>query len=213
MRLNAYETGFRLTPGMRVGLLGGSFDPPHAGHLRITLEALRRFRLDRVIWLVSPGNPLKARGPAPLDDRMLAARALVDHPRIILSDFERLAGTRYTADTLAELRRSFPAVNFVWLMGADNLAQIHRWDHWRTIMDSMPVGVLARPGLRMAARASVAAGVYRKARLPGTAAGLLARSPAPAWCLVNLPMVNLSSTELRAAGHSAGTDVAKARKK
>ncbi|MGR3375198.1 nicotinate-nucleotide adenylyltransferase [Salipiger abyssi] len=197
MLWNAHETGFRLVAGQTVGLLGGSFDPPHAGHVHITLEALRRFRLDRVIWLVSPGNPLKPRGPAPLPERMAAARGIMRHPRVIVSDFERLAGTRHTARTLKSLRQGFPGVRFVWLMGADNLAQLHRWDDWHQIMGQMPVGVLARPGSRMAARGSVAADVYRHARLPARAAPLLARSAPPAWCFVNVPMVDLSSTELR----------------
>ncbi|MCR8547845.1 nicotinate-nucleotide adenylyltransferase [Salipiger sp. P9] len=199
MLWNAHEAGLRLVPGQTVGLLGGSFDPPHAGHVHITLEALRRFRLDRVVWLVSPGNPLKAHGPAPLDERMAAARAIMRHPRVIVSDFERLAGTRHTARTLAVLQRAYPGVRFVWLMGADNLAQLHRWEDWRQIMDRMPVGVLARSGSRMAARGSVAAEIYRHARLSARLAPLLARSRPPAWCFLNVPMVDLSSTELRRA--------------
>lgn len=197
MSSNVYRTGFTLVPGQRVGLLGGSFDPPHAGHVHITLEALRRFRLDRVVWLVSPGNPLKAHGPAPLDERLAAARAIMQHPRVIVSDFESLAGTRYTASTLQALRAAFRGTRFVWLMGADNLAQFHLWDDWRGIMQSTPVGVLARPGSRLAARGSVAATVYADARLPANAAPLLAMQPAPAWCFVNVPMTDLSSTELR----------------
>ncbi|EIE50250.1 nicotinic acid mononucleotide adenylyltransferase [Citreicella sp. 357] len=178
-------------------MLGGSFDPPHAGHVHITLEALRRFRLDRIVWLVSPGNPLKPRGPAPLADRMAAARAIMRHPRVMVSDFESLAGTRYTASTLRALHAAYRGTRFVWLMGADNLAQFHRWDDWHGIMQSTPVGVLARPGSRLAARGSVAAAVYAGARLPAQAAPLLAMRPAPAWCFVNVPMVDLSSTELR----------------
>lgn len=199
MLWNAHENGFWLARGQRVGLLGGSFDPPHAGHVHITLEALRRFRLDRVIWLVSPGNPLKRRGPAPIDERIAAARRIMDHPRVIVSDFESRAGTRHTARTLSSLRRAFPAVRFVWLMGADNLAQLNRWEDWQDIMETVPVGVLARPGSRLAARGSVAAEVYRHARLPARAAPLLAAAPAPAWCFLNVPMVDLSSTELRSA--------------
>ena len=196
MLWDAHEAGFRLETGQKVGLLGGSFDPPHEGHVHITIEALRRFRLDRVIWLVSPGNPLKAHGPAPLAERMAAARDLMRHPRVIISDFERLAGTRYTARTLEALQRGFPGVRFTWLMGADNLAQLHRWDNWREIMERVPVGVLARPGRRMAARGSVAADVYARAQLPARAAGRLAVTRPPAWCFVNVPMIDLSSTEL-----------------
>lgn len=199
MLWDAHAAGFRLARGQKVGLLGGSFDPPHQGHVHITLEALRRFRLDRVIWLVSPGNPLKTHGPAPLEDRMAACRAIMRHPRVVISDFERLAGTRHTARTLELLQQAFPGVRFTWLMGADNLAQLHRWEDWRQIMERMPVGVLARPGSRMAAQGSMAADVYAHARLPEREASRLALTPPPAWCFVNVPMVDLSSTELRRA--------------
>ena len=188
-------------PGRAIGLLGGSFDPPHAGHLHISREALKRFSLDGVWWLVSPGNPLKPRGPAPLERRMASARAMVDHPRIRVSDFEARAGTRYTADTLAALQAACPKARFVWLMGADNLAQLHLWEDWQEIMERVPVGVLARPGDRIPARLSRAARIYRQARLPGKKSHLLARAAAPAWCFINLPMSPMSSTMLRAGGH------------
>ncbi|WP_372893334.1 nicotinate-nucleotide adenylyltransferase [Rhodosalinus sp.] len=186
--------------GLRVGLLGGSFDPPHVGHAHISREALKRFGLDRVWWLVSPANPLKRAGPAPLAERMAAARALVDHPRIAVTDFEARVGTRYTAETLAALQERCPGVRFTWLMGADNLAQFHRWERWREIMARVPVGVLARPGLRIPAQTSVAARAFRAARLPAADSRLLGRADPPAWCFVNVPMVNLSSTEIRARG-------------
>jgi len=190
-----------LEPGMTVGLLGGSFDPPHAGHVHITLEALKRFNLDRVWWLVSPGNPLKERGPAAIARRMQAAEQLMQHPRVTISDFEARAGTRYTAETILKLKASYPGVRFVWLMGADNLAQFHRWKDWRLIMDTVPVGVLARPGDRIAARTAKAADVYRAYQIKGRASQTLARTPAPAWCFSNVPMTNLSSTQIRAAGN------------
>ncbi|KUF12799.1 nicotinate-nucleotide adenylyltransferase [Pseudoponticoccus marisrubri] len=189
-----------LRAGQRVGLLGGSFDPPHAGHLHLSREALKRFDLDRVVWLVSPGNPLKPNPPAALARRMDAARALVSHPRILISDFEAQAGTRFTAETLAALQARHRGVRFVWLMGADNLAQLHRWDRWHEIMHRVPMGVMARPGLRIAARASVASRVYAGARLPAAQSGRLALCAPPAWCFVNIPMIDLSSTELRARG-------------
>ncbi len=195
--------GRALPRGARIGLLGGSFDPPHAGHLHLSREALKRFDLDRVVWLVSPGNPLKPNPPAPLADRMAAARAMTDHPRITVSDFEARAGTRYTAETLARLRYLFPRVQFTWMMGADNLAQFHRWDNWQGILRSVPVGVLARPGLRTAARSSPAARIYRAAQMPAQASHRLAGARAPAWCFVNMPMTDLSSTAIRAAGHWA----------
>jgi nicotinate-nucleotide adenylyltransferase len=187
-------------PGQTIGLFGGSFDPPHAGHLHVSREALKRFGLDRVWWLVSPGNPLKANGPAPLDRRMAAARALVDHPRIVVTDIETRLGTRYTAETIERLIALYPGVRFVWLMGADNLAQFHRWQRWEWILNTVPVGVLARPGQRISARTAKAALIYRAAKLPATRAALLARSDAPAWCFLNVPMVDVSSSAIRARG-------------
>jgi nicotinate-nucleotide adenylyltransferase len=190
-------------PGQVIGLLGGSFDPPHAGHVHISREALRRFGLDRVWWLVSPGNPLKRHGPAPLPVRMAAARALLDHPRIDVTDFEARLGTRYTAETLAALRTLCPGRRFVWLMGADNLAQFHRWQDWRRIMATVPVGVLARPGQRISARLSVAAGAQAAARRAAAQSQALGRAAPPAWCFVNVPMMDISSSALRARGITA----------
>lgn len=187
-------------PGQAVGLLGGSFDPAHPGHAHITREALKRFGLDRVWWLVSPGNPLKTRGPAPLADRMARARDIMQDPRVTITDIEADLGTRATADTIAALLALYPGVRFVWLMGADNLAQLHLWQDWRFIMDSVPVGVLARPGDRISARMSPAARIYRRYRISGAASHLLGHAPAPAWCFVNVPMVDLSSTAIRARG-------------
>ena len=187
-------------PGQVIGLLGGSFDPPHPGHVHITREALKRFGLDRVWWLVSPGNPLKAHGPAPLMRRLAAARALMAHPRVTVTDIEARLGTRITADTIEALRRVYPDVRFVWLMGADNLAQLHRWRNWRRIMQTVPVGVLARPGDRISARMSPAARQFRGARISGSASQLLGRAEPPAWCFVNVPMRDVSSTEIRRRG-------------
>ena len=187
-------------PGQRIGLLGGSFDPPHSGHVHITREALKRFRLDAVWWLVSPGNPLKAEGPAPLTQRMAAARAVMRHPRVHITDVEAQLGTRYTAATLAALVRARPLLRFVWLMGADNLAQLHRWDRWEDIMHRVPVGVLARPGHRLRAATSPAALRYRAARMRAAAAGRLALAAPPAWCFVNMPLSSDSSTAIRARG-------------
>lgn len=186
--------------GQVVGLFGGSFDPPHAGHVHVSREALKWFELDRVWWVVSPGNPLKEHGPAPLPRRMAAARALVTHPRITVTDIEAQLGTRYTAQTLERLLMLYPKVRFVWLMGADNLAQFHRWQHWEWIMETVPVGVLARPGQRISARTSVAAQRFRHAKLSGCAAHLLGRMEAPAWCFLNVPMRDVSSSAIRARG-------------
>ncbi|MGZ2256150.1 nicotinate-nucleotide adenylyltransferase [Roseobacter sp. A03A-229] len=186
--------------GEVIGLLGGSFDPAHAGHVHITREALKRFGLTRVWWLVSPGNPIKPHGPAPLATRMARARALMQHPRVEVTDIEAHLGTRYTAETLRRLTARYPGVRFVWLMGADNLAQFHRWQDWRGIMARVPVGVVARPGDRISARMSPAAKVFAEARIAGRASHLLGRAEAPAWCFVNVPMVAQSSSAIRAAG-------------
>lgn len=186
--------------GQVIGLLGGSFDPAHEGHAHVTREAMKAFALDRVWWLVSPGNPLKARGPAPLADRMARARDVMQHPRVTVTDVEGRLGTRYTAETLAALRERAPGVRFVWLMGADNLAQLHRWQDWQWIMETVPVGVIARPGDRISARMSPAARLYAQYRISGRASHMLGRADAPAWCFVNVPMVAHSSTAIRAAG-------------
>ncbi|MBT3141594.1 nicotinic acid mononucleotide adenylyltransferase [Phaeobacter gallaeciensis] len=186
--------------GQVIGLLGGSFDPPHAGHVHVTREAIKAFGLDRVWWLVSPGNVLKTRVPAPLARRMAAARAMMDHPRVEITDIEAQIGTRATVDTLEALQRLYPGVRFVWLMGADNLAQLHRWQRWRSIMERVPVGVVARPGDRISARMSPAARAFAKYRLDGQARQLLGRAEAPAWCFANVPMVDVSSTQIRARG-------------
>ena len=183
-----------------IGLLGGSFDPAHGGHAHITREALKRFGLDSVWWLVSPGNPLKTRGPAPLDQRMERARAVMQHPRVEITEIEAHLGTRYTAQTLAVLRARYPRVRFVWLMGADNLAQLHLWQDWQQIVETVPIGVLARPGQRISARMSRAATLYAPYRIAGRYSQLLGRAAAPAWCFVNVPMMDVSSSAIRALG-------------
>lgn len=185
---------------MRIGLLGGSFDPAHEGHVHITREALRRFGLDRVWWLVSPGNPLKEHGPAPLARRIERAQKMMRDPRVKVTGLEDQLGTRYTAQTVERLCRLYPNVRFVWLMGADNLAQFHLWDNWRGILARVPVGILARPGARLAARGSVAAEIYASARIGAEASHLLPEADVPAWCFVNVPMRSQSSSAIRAQG-------------
>jgi nicotinate-nucleotide adenylyltransferase len=195
------HSGFpKAARGQSIGLLGGSFDPAHSGHVHVTTEALKRFGLDRVWWLVSPGNPLKAHGPAPLADRLSRAQAIMRHPRAEVTDIEARLGTRYTAETLRELRKRYPGVRFVWLMGADNLAQFHKWQDWRQIIEGVPIGVLARPGDRISARMSPAAKIYAPYRISGIASHLLAQAEAPAWCFVNVPMIDMSSSAIRARG-------------
>ncbi len=185
---------------MCIGLLGGSFDPAHDGHAHITREALKRLGLDEVWWLVSPGNPLKARGPAPLPERMARAGEVMVHPRVQITDLEAQMGTRFTYQTLTTLMDRYPGVNFVWLMGADNLADFHRWENWREIMYLLPLAVLARPGQRISARTSLAARQFRAHRVKSRNARVLALKEAPAWAFLNVPMSDLSSTGIRASG-------------
>jgi nicotinate-nucleotide adenylyltransferase len=187
--------------GQVIGLLGGSFDPAHEGHAHITREALKRYGLDQVWWLVSPGNPLKARGPAELDKRMAHARQVMQHPRVRITDLEAQIGTRYTAQTLARMQALYPGVRFVWLMGADNLVQFSQWQDWQGIMRSVSVGVLARPGQRISARSSKTARVFRRFRLRKSGSRLLGHAKAPRWCFLNVPMVDHSSTKIRARGN------------
>lgn len=185
--------------GERIGLLGGSFDPAHEGHAHITRVALKRFRLDTVWWMVSPGNPLKTRGPAEMERRLTAARDVAP-ARTVVTDIETHLGTQYTADTLAALTVRYPRARFAWLMGADNLIQFHQWNDWRWIMENFPIGVLARPGSQVKAGLSPAARRYRQWRLRRYEAGKLAACQAPAWALLSGAMSGASSTAIRAKG-------------
>ena len=187
-------------PGQTVGLLGGSFDPAHEGHAHITRAALRRFGIDHVWWLVSPGNPLKAQGPASINDRVARAKIVMQHPKVTVTAVEQAIGTRYTAETIKRLQALYPKVRFVWLMGADNLTQLHRWQDWQDIMNRVPVGVIARPGHGARARGSKAAQIFRTARVPSWRSWSLASAKAPAWCFINLPLSHASSTAIRARG-------------
>jgi nicotinate-nucleotide adenylyltransferase len=190
--------------GMRIGLLGGSFNPPHAAHRLISETALKRLRLARVWWIVTPGNPLKEhRELAPLAERIRLARKLARDPRIEVTAFEAALGSAYTAQTLAYLRQRYPRVRFVWLMGADNLASFHRWKDWRTIFETMPIAVEDRPGWRYRALASPAASRFAGRRIPESGAAMLPDLAPPAWCFLSGPLSKLSSTALRAApaGH------------
>jgi nicotinate-nucleotide adenylyltransferase len=193
------KVGFPIaSKGLVIGLLGGSFDPAHEGHVHITREALKRMGLDQVWWLVTPGNPLKARQPAPMGDRLGRARQVMQHPKVKITALEERLGTRATIDTIERLRAIYPGVTFVWLMGADNLRQFHRWGRWRDILRSVAVGVLARPGAGVRARMSVAARAFRVHQVD-RGENLRGRKP-PVWCFVNLPLNDASSTEIRAKG-------------
>jgi nicotinate-nucleotide adenylyltransferase len=185
-------------PPRRIGLLGGSFNPAHAGHRHISLLALKRLALDEVWWLVSPQNPLKpVHGMANLPDRMAAAERQADHPRIRVSDIEARLNTRFTVDTIGRLRERFPGHQFVWIMGADNLVQIPRWRRWQRIFEQVPVAVFDRGDIAFRALAGPAASRYRRHRVRQPAR--LASSRPPAWCFLFTARHPASATEIRAA--------------
>jgi nicotinate-nucleotide adenylyltransferase len=186
------------TNGMRIGLLGGSFNPPHVAHRAISLFAIKRLKLDRVWWLVTPGNPLKTTGGLhDLDARAEAARKMADDPRIDISCLESVIGTRYTVDTVTYLRRRAAGLRLVWIMGADNLAQFHRWQNWRRIASEVPIAVIDRPPQSFRALASPAAHALARYRVPENQAVRLADRRAPAWVFLTGMKLNLSSTGLR----------------
>ncbi|MDN2583753.1 nicotinate-nucleotide adenylyltransferase [Aquibium sp. ELW1220] len=186
--------------GMAVGLFGGSFNPPHAGHALVAEIALRRLRLDQLWWIVTPGNPLKSVAQlAPLGQRIARSERLIHDPRVKVTAFEAAHHIRYTADTLALVRQRNPGVDFVWIMGADSLASFHRWQRWRDIVDTFPIAVIDRPGSTLAFLSSVMAKTFARARVDEEGAPLLARRRAPAWTFVHGPRSSLSSTALRLA--------------
>ena len=184
---------------MRIGLFGGTFDPPHEAHLAASLLAMKRLKLDRIWWLVTPGNPLKdTRGLQALDQRIASARKLANHPRIDVTGLEALINTRYTYDTLRFLVRRCPAVTFVWVMGADNLRSFYRWQNWRGIANLMPLAVVDRMGSSLYAGSGRAAQALSRFRIPEHAATTLAERDPPAWVYLHGLKSPLSSTALRA---------------
>jgi nicotinate-nucleotide adenylyltransferase len=184
--------------GLRIGLQGGSFNPAHAAHRQLSLLALKRLQLDRVWWLVSPGNPLKDTRELPsLATRIEAAQEIAAHPAIQVTGLEAALGTRYTVDTIVALRRRFPKVRFVWLMGADNLAQFHHWRNWERIAGQIPIAVIDRPPDSFRALASPAAQALSKYRHNESLAPRLADLGAPAWIYLHGMKSPLSSTKLR----------------
>jgi nicotinate-nucleotide adenylyltransferase len=190
-------------PGQRIGLFGGTFDPPHAAHLSACLLAMKRLNLDRVWWLVTPGNPLKNTTElAPLDERVAAARALARHPRIDVSGIEAEIGVRYSYDTVRYLVSHCPGVHFVWIMGADNLRTFHRWQKWRGIAALVPIAVVDRPGPSLRAASSVTAHALSARRIPESDAPSLLSRGAPGWVLLHGLKSSLSSTVLRALRRS-----------
>jgi nicotinate-nucleotide adenylyltransferase len=190
--------GFHLQPGMRVGLYGGSFNPAHDGHAHVAETARKRLGLDRVIWLVSPQNPLKsARDTAPLAERMAGVRRQARDRGMVVSDVESRMGSQYTIDTVRALKARFPGVNFVWIMGADSLATFHRWRGWTQIMRELPVAVISRPWASLRSRFSPTARRFAFARRPAAQAALLPDEAAPAWVYLHGPLNFASSTALR----------------
>jgi nicotinate-nucleotide adenylyltransferase len=191
---------------MRIGLLGGSFDPAHAGHRAISLVALRSLDLDQVWWLVSPHNPLKPDEPSDdLARRIRQARAVANHPRIRVTGIEAALGTRYTADTLTKLLPRLGGVEAVWLMGADSLADFHRWDRWQSIAAAIPMAVFNRPGYALQALGSPAAHAFAHGRVPEWAAAGLPGMTPPAWVFLARPLIALSSTAIRASRRKAAS--------
>jgi nicotinate-nucleotide adenylyltransferase len=196
-------------PGQRIGLLGGSFNPPHVAHRQISEIVLKRLGLDQIWWLVTPGNPLKARGDlAPLAERLVLCRAMAKNPRLVVTAFERDLPAAYTAGTLAFLKRRSPLVRFVWIMGADNLAGFHRWQRWREILTMVPVVVVDRPGWRLKALASKAARAFAASQVPETKARGLLAMPPPAWTFLTGPLSPVSSTDLRSKARQRRPTVA-----
>ena len=182
-----------------VGLLGGSFNPAHAGHWHVAALARRWLALDQVWLMVSPGNPLKpAAGMAALGARLASARGVADGRRVVASAIESRLGTRYTIDTLRQLRRRFPLVRFVWIAGADILVQLPRWQRWREIARLVPIAILPRPGYNHRALAGRAAQVLRGARRPARAASVLAAQTPPAWVFLPAPQLAASASAIRA---------------
>ncbi|KTT70983.1 nicotinate-nucleotide adenylyltransferase [Sphingomonas endophytica] len=183
----------------RIGLLGGSFNPAHRGHRRVTLSVIRALALDEAWWLVSPGNPLKPRaGMAPFAARLASARAMARRAPIRASDLETRLHTRYTVDTLRAIRRRHPRDRFVWIMGADNLAQFHEWYQWRSIARTMPIAVVTRPGYDARARAAPAMGWLRRYRRPAGQARNWAEWSVPALVLLRFRPDRTSATQIRA---------------
>lgn len=184
--------------GMQIGLFGGSFNPPHAGHVLVADIALRRLALDQLWWMVTPGNPLKStRELAPLSERLRRSQAITPDPRIKVTAFEAAHHVRYTADTLALVRARNPGVDFVWIMGADSLRDFHRWERWREIMLTFPIAVIDRPGATLSFLSSIVAKTFDYARVDEADAPLLARMKAPAWTFIHGPRSTLSSTAIR----------------
>ncbi len=190
-------------PGQRIGIMGGSFNPPHDGHRIVAETAVKRLGLDQLWWVVTPGNPLKTNGGLPpLSQRIAAAKKFAHGPRMKVTGFEAELDTPYTAATLAFLKKRHPGVRFVWVMGADNLATFDRWQHWRTIAVTLPIAVIDRPEWRLKALSSPAGRALASKRVPEALACRLAAMQPPAWTFLTTRLSPLSSTKLRAVLNS-----------
>jgi len=187
----------RFGDGQTIGLFGGSFDPPHDGHVLVSLAALKALRLDYIVWLVSPQNPLKTRQPEQMDKRLAACRQTARHRQIIVSDAESQLGTQYTIDTLRRLKAHYPRQNFIWLMGADSLAGLPGWKQWAALMEEVPVAVYPRPGHTLRAGQGLAAARFARQRWPAHRAARLKFAASPAWVMLEGAQSGTSSTALR----------------
>jgi nicotinate-nucleotide adenylyltransferase len=199
-------------PGMKIGLFGGSFNPPHDGHREASLLALRRLQLHRIWWLVSPGNPLKdARDLAPLARRVEAARRVSHHPRIKITAIEAAIGSTYTFDTISYLKQRCPGVHFVWVMGADNFRYFDCWQRWRDIARLVPIAIVDRPGFTLTALHGRAAEALAPYRRDESYAPALAAAAPPAFTFLHGPRSPMSSTALRDKPHPASAEVMNAK--
>lgn len=193
-----------ISRGYRIGLLGGSFDPPHSGHLHISLWALRVFQLNQVWWLISPRNPLKRHRPAPVEVRLSMAKRKFPHPRIVPTDLESRIGAKYSVETLGFLASRCTHAGLIWLMGADNLEDFHHWEKWKEIFETVPVGVLNRRGHRKSSTGSHAARTFHQFRVGSEFAAALPEMKPPAWTIVTHPLHDSSSSNIRQSGYWNG---------
>jgi nicotinate-nucleotide adenylyltransferase len=184
--------------GQRIGLFGGSFNPAHIGHYRVALFALQRLQLDWVWWLVTPQNPLKGTSEtAAYAKRLAFTRKIARHPRFVVTDIENQMHAKYTAETVARLKELAPKAHFVWIMGADSLANLHHWHHWMDIVNEIPFAVLARPGYSIRALNGVAATRLAARQIPAEAAANTLETPPPSWTFITMPLRKESSTAIR----------------
>ena len=186
------------SPGMKIGLFGGSFNPPHQGHVQISRTAIRKLGLDQLWWIVSPGNPLKDHSELlPLEERLEKCQAITSHPDIRITAFEAQFNLRYTADTVKLLARRRARASFVWVMGADNFANFHKWERWLEIANQIPLAIFDRPDSTTSPNSSSATHALAPYRVDERDSRLLANIQPPAWTFIHGPRSYLSSTQIR----------------